>query len=78
MDEIREELASYAHEAWSGWMTYLFQLGTFHDGEFTIHREQMERWTRQSNTPYNQLPEHEKESDREEADKMIAIFKRSN
>jgi hypothetical protein len=23
-DVVREELAAYAHEAWSGWMRYMF------------------------------------------------------
>ena len=32
------------------------------------------RWRRQMRTKYEDLPEEEKKSDREEADKMIAIF----
>lgn len=74
MDETREQLAAYAHEAWSGWMYYLFQKGTFNpDGSFTILPESAERWARQLSTPYRELPEREKISDREEADKMLAI-----
>jgi hypothetical protein len=36
----------------------------------------VERWTRQMTTPYADLTEEEKESDRAEADKMLAIVAR--
>jgi len=70
-----EQLAAYAHEAWSGWMKYLFQKSpTNPDGSVTIPVELVERWKRQMNTAYEDLPEKEKESDREEALKMMRIF----
>jgi hypothetical protein len=73
-DEVREALAEYAHEAWSGWMKYLFQKGKHQeDGTFSMPQWAVERWQRQMNTPYAELPEEEKKSDREEADKMLAI-----
>lgn len=84
-DDTREELAAYAHEAWSGWMEYLFskcdiaQSGPAFeadapDGRLIIPAWAVERWTRQMNTPYADLPESEKESDRKEADRMLAIM----
>lgn len=73
--EVREALANYAHEAWSGWMKYMFsktiETG---DGCEEIPRELVERWQRQAMTPYAELPENEKESDRVEADKMLAVI----
>lgn len=73
-DEIRERLAEYAHKAWSGWMKYLFKKSIeVGDGCVEIPNWAVERWTRQSNTTYKNLPEDEKESDREEADQMIEI-----
>lgn len=75
-DEIRERLADYAHEAWSGWMRYLFSRSLKEsDGCVLIPSELVERWTRQMNTPYTQLPDNEQESDRVEADKMLTIMK---
>lgn len=83
-EALREELAEYAHEAWSGWMKYMFEKGaltttwdikerrtvqTFH-----LPYQFVERWQRQMNTPYADLPESEKESDRAEADKMLEII----
>ena len=78
--DAREALAAYAHEAWSGWMRYLFnaQRGTAHgNGEWTIHAGSAGRWRMQMNTLYASLPESEKQSDREEADKMLAILRPS-
>ena len=72
---LRELLAEYAHKAWSGWMRYLFLKGKWNaDGSFTIFKDSAERWLRQMNTPYHELSEGEKESDRKEADEMLAIM----
>lgn len=78
-DETREALARYSHDsAWSGWMKYLFSKGTINpDGSWTMPAAFVERWQRQMNTLYDDLPEHEKTSDRAEADKMLAIIEAS-
>lgn len=74
----REPLAAYAHEAWAGWKEYEFSKGTFNaDGTWTMPAWAVERWTRQMQTPYDELPEAEKASDRAEADKMLAIVAQS-
>lgn len=74
-DQMRELLAEYAHKAWSDWMTYLFSKGTFNeDGTWTMPDWAVERWKRQAATDYNQLPNDEKESDRSEADRILAII----
>ena len=39
----------------------------------TIPKELVDRWKRQLSTSYEELPEHEKESDRVEAKKIITI-----
>lgn len=69
----RERLAAYAHDAWAGWMRYMFSKCVDHDGESVIPQWAVERWTRQMMTAYQDLPEGEKESDRAEADKILAI-----
>lgn len=84
-DKTREALADYAHEAWSGWMKYLFEKcepihrlkeGTQREVEVCLMMPPwaVERWQRQMSTPYVDLPEEEKKSDREEADRMLAIM----
>ena len=72
---LRESLAEYAHVAWAGWMQYLFGKSTRNaDGTVTIPAWAVERWTRQAETEYADLPENEKDSDRKEADSMIGIM----
>ena len=68
-----EELAAYAHEAWSGWMKYQEKKGgqAFWD---SLPMALTERWVRQANTDYADLPEDEKKSDRVEARRMITIM----
>lgn len=77
---LREAMAAYSHEAWSQWMRYLFSKTETSNRYFsdapvvTIPDWAVERWTRQMNTPYADLPEEEKESDRLEADRIIEVW----
>lgn len=71
-----ELLAAHSHdEQWSGWMQYLFSKGTENpDGSFTIPASWYWRWKYQASTPYADLPEDMKESDREEARGILKIM----
>lgn len=72
---MREQLAAQAHESWSGWWEYAFSKGTLNDdGTLTLPAWAVERWTRQMRTPYAELSEQEKESDRAEADKILKVI----
>ena len=74
MDELREKLAALAHKQWSGWMEYLFEQSTDMGDSVRIPGWAVERWTRQMNTLYSDLSENEKDSDRAEADRVLAII----
>jgi hypothetical protein len=75
-EELREILAAYAHSAWSGWMRYMFSKGiTNVNGSVTLLPDSVSRWTRQMNTPYDDLPQVEKMSDQSEADDIIGILR---
>lgn len=70
-----EALADYAHEAWAGWMRFLFRMATTNeDGSVTIPADLAARWQRQTKTPYADLSEDEKDSDRAEAMKIVNII----
>ncbi len=73
-DDLRERFAAYAHDAWSGWMQHMFRRNANPvDTCLVIPKGLSERWYRLMNTPYAQLTEKEKASDRVEAGRMIAI-----
>lgn len=64
--DIIELLADVEHERWSGWMRYSLDKMT---------RNNTYRWRRQMVTPYAELPEHSKESDRAEVRKTVQALK---
>lgn len=74
-DDLRERLAALCHTQWSGWMKYLFgKCGLAVNAGTVIPPWAVERWHRQMVTPYAELSEEEKDSDRAEADRFIALL----
>jgi hypothetical protein len=74
--ERREQLAALAHEQWSGWMEYLFSKSIrLQDGGVLITPPYAERLRRQMTTSFTDLTEHEKQLDRHEADRVLALLK---
>jgi hypothetical protein len=72
---LREKLAELAHNQWVGWMNYLFSQCEINiHGHCVIPQWANERWHRQVATRYADLSEVEKDSDRNEADRFLAVF----
>jgi cytochrome P450 len=77
-DELREKLAYLQHDIWASWMRYMFTCGTLNpDGTWTMPAEKVQRWQRQMVTPYSELTDNERESDRQQADKMLTVLPRA-
>ena len=74
MGDYRERIAAVQHEIWSHWMRHLFSVcGELNDdGSATISAYNVERWHRQMATGYADLTDKERESDRNQADKVLA------
>jgi hypothetical protein len=73
--DLIEELASVEHERWSHWQRYLHaQCLPGADGSLTIPAHLVRHWTMQINTPYTQLSEKEKDSDREQVQRYLPII----
>lgn len=69
---VLEETSHEIHEIWTNWMTYLFTESIKNeDGTYTIPKDKVKRWMNQMRTPYSQLSEKEKNSDREQAIKIL-------
>ncbi|MDE2112683.1 MAG: hypothetical protein KGJ79_16195 [Alphaproteobacteria bacterium] len=70
-----ERLASIEHDRWSHWQRYLHSKCAAHpDGTLTIPKELVAQWARQSTTPYEELSDAEKNSDREQVQKYLPII----
>lgn len=79
-NELREQLAAIEHERWGDWQKYMHSQGgqpplwddeakeTAKNGLW-FSREQIDRWRKQINTPYEQLSEREQASDMEQVDR---------
>lgn len=69
---MTESLADYIHLMWAKWLAYQFSCCIRNeDGTMTIPKSYVDRWTRQMNTLYKDLPEHEKKSDQEIANDIL-------
>ena len=64
-DDLIEKLADLEHKRWSKWMVWMFDNWT---------DENVKRWKTQMVTPYSDIPEHSKESDRVEARKYLDMI----
>ena len=74
---LEEKLAELCHDQWSHWMKYKFSrchYQTEPPWTVSIPFTSVERWRRQTDTPYSELDEREKESDREWAKKFAEAF----
>jgi len=61
-DDLTEALAELEHEQWAHWTKYML-------GNLTP--DNISRWKKQVKTPYAELSEKEKESDRKWANKVM-------
>ncbi len=74
--ELIELLADKEHASWARWMTYLFRVCQREpDGSITISPQLVDHWQGQIDTPYSELTEREKESDRAEVAHILPIIK---
>jgi len=66
MKSLREALAASEHDRWARWEKYRAR---------ALNLDNLQMWNRKAETPYNELTEAEKESDRREADITLGVLK---
>ncbi len=76
-EKFIEQGADIEHERWSHWQKYMHSkiLPSANDEIMEIGTVLIERWNRQINTPYSELSESEKESDRKEVRKYLPLIR---
>jgi hypothetical protein len=75
LDGLLERLAAVEHERWAHWQRYMHSKGVKQpDGSMVLSKELVDRWERQLSTPYAELGDAEKESDREQVKKYLPII----
>ncbi|MFA5828162.1 MAG: hypothetical protein WC841_02215 [Candidatus Shapirobacteria bacterium] len=67
MKDLREELAKLEHLQWTCWSKFMLN---------NLTEENIAKWKKQINTPYNELTDQEKQSDRKWADKVLEIIQK--
>lgn len=68
-DELREKLADIEHQRWADWQKYVHGVSKVEADGVKIPMGYADHWDRQINTPYAELSEREKQSDREQVDR---------
>ncbi len=78
MGELREQLAAIEHERWASWQSWVHHRGehTTLDGKsvLAISGDQIYAWEKQIATPYAELSETEKQSDREQVERYWPLI----
>lgn len=75
LESLVEQLAHIEHERWSHWQQYMHSKAhRQNDGSLILPADLVERWERQMETPYAELTEEEKESDREQVRKYLPLL----
>ncbi len=71
-----EQLAAIEHERWASWQDYLHRIcEPREDGALIIPTGFVDRWERQIATPYADLSEAERESDREQVRRYLPLIR---
>ena len=72
LTELVEVLAAIEHDRWSHWQRHMHGQGLRSpEGALTLPAELVSRWERQMATPYADLTEEEKQSDRDQVWKYL-------
>jgi len=70
-----DTLASIEHERWSHWQRYMHDKGKKqNDGSLLLPEELVARWERQIATPFAELSDEEKNSDRDQVRRYLYVI----
>lgn len=74
LSELLETLAAIEHDRWAHWQRYMHGKGErLPDGSLLLPADLVRRWELQITTPYSELTEREKDSDRDQVKKYLPV-----
>lgn len=75
-DDLYERLAAIEHERWVSWQIHVHNVVGIRqpDGSLLIPAATVARWERLMGTPYADLSEEKKRSDREQVDRYWSLI----
>ena len=74
LSELLETLAAIEHDRWAHWQRYMHGKGErLPDGSLLLPADLVRRWELQISTPYSELTEREKNSDRDQVKKYLPV-----
>lgn len=74
-ESVVERLAAIEHERWAHWQKFVHDhCQRREDGSLVIPAELAARWQAQIETPYADLSEQEKDSDREQVQRYLSTI----
>lgn len=74
LEAAQDELAAVEHERWAHWQRYMHRAGERRpDGSLILPADLVTRWERQITTPFAELSETERDSDREQVRRYIPL-----
>lgn len=72
--DFLERLAAIEHERWAHWQRYMHDKASRNeDGSLTLPADLVARWERLIVTPYSDLTEAERESDRDQVRRYLPL-----
>jgi hypothetical protein len=75
LESLIDALAAIEHERWSHWQQYMHTKAERQpDGSLLVPADLVRRWENQISTPYDQLTEKEKDSDREQVRRYFPLL----
>jgi hypothetical protein len=75
LESLVDELAAIEHDRWAHWQRYMHNKAHKQsDGSLVVPADLVDRWQRQIDTPYSELTEKERESDREQVRKYLPLI----
>ncbi len=71
---LLEQLAAIEHERWAHWQRFMHRKGERKpDGSLVLPADLVAKWERLIETPYAQLTDKERESDREQVRRYLPV-----